>query len=432
MQLKKPVSIRGALTTITAALVGATGVAHGQSSRVESSLLLYSERHRVTAGEGVVGIQKLFKNDLRLSLKLTLDGLTGPTPNGALPSARPQTFTSPSRRGEYVVPAGELPLNGVFRDSRVEGDASLTLPLDRVTSFSLGGHGSGEHDYSSFGFNGGITRDLFRHNTTIGLSVAYSHDLVSPEGGAPIPLAEMPVAVDDQEGSNDDEDEGGTGPGKGKNVFDFVGGVTQVINRQTLFRLNYSLSRLSGYLNDPYKIISVINGENSADPGAPVGYLFESRPEHRTGHALFAELRRHLGGDVVDVSYRRFWDNWGIRSNTIELSYLKLLANRRSLRPHVRYYRQSQADFFRYFVVAGEALPLHASADSRLGTFTALTTGLDLGIPIGEKLQVRFSAEYYRQFGDRSPPELPASLRGLEVFPGLDALMLRVGFTRDF
>ena len=67
----------------------------------------------------------------------------------------------------------------------------------------------------------------------------------------------------------DDDDDGGGGGGASaagrsiddtKDVFDLVVGVTQVVSRNFLFQVNYSFSDSSGYLNDPYKILSVVDG----------------------------------------------------------------------------------------------------------------------------------------------------------------------------
>ena len=44
-----------------------------------------------------------------------------------------------------------------------------------------------------------------------------------------------------------------------KDIVDVVTGFTQVINRNILLQINYSFSHASGYLNDPYKIVSIVD-----------------------------------------------------------------------------------------------------------------------------------------------------------------------------
>jgi hypothetical protein len=54
-------------------------------------------------------------------------------------------------------------------------------------------------------------------------------------------------------------------------------GLTQVMTRDWLTEFNLSVDRFKGYMNDPYKIISVID-----TTGNTTGYQYESRPDERT------------------------------------------------------------------------------------------------------------------------------------------------------
>jgi hypothetical protein len=434
MQLTPKASIRGALTAITAALLGSGAAQAAEDNRVESSILLYSETNRVQAAEGLVGLTHLFKGDRLLNVRLTLDGLTGASPNGATPSSRVQTFTRPSGNGGYSLPAGEIPLDDTFRDTRYSVDGSLTLPLDRLTSVVFGAHFSGEHDYTSLGANIGFTRDFNRKNTTLSASAAISHDVSRPEGGAPIPLSSMSIVTDgeeeiENEGEDDDVERG---DGMGKNVYDAVFGVTQVLDRKTVLRLNYSYNHSSGYQNDPYKILSVVQGPQAADPGEPVDYVYESRPDGRTKHAIYTQVRRYIGGHTIDLSYRYFWDDWGVKSKTVDFYYRFPLAAGHALQPHFRWYRQTEADFYRSYLLDGSPLPSRATADYRLAPFHAITVGLQYLFPVGPDAHLSIGAEYYGQFGDLSPPTGMGALSRYNLFPDMDAMMVRVGYSHDF
>ena len=189
MQLDGKKSIRGAVTAITAALLGATGAGASGQDHHQASLLIYSETNRVTAIEALYGFNRQLDNGYTLGLHLTFDGLTGATPNGAAPSRKVQTFTGSSQRGTTTIQPGQLPLDPSFKDARIAGDGSLGIPLGRLTNLTFGAHLSLEHDYSSMGINSGITQDLFEKNTTIGVSGSYSHDVSSPVGGAPVPYS---------------------------------------------------------------------------------------------------------------------------------------------------------------------------------------------------------------------------------------------------
>jgi len=432
MQLNRPRPIRTAVTAITATLLG-SGAAHATDwGKIDSSLLLYSESGRVQAAEGVFDLSRTLSERRSVGLRLTLDALTGASPNGATPSSHVQTFTGPSGTASYTAQAGETPLDNTFSDKRAALDGSLRESLDRITFLTVGGHVSFEHDYSSFGVNGGIERDFFTRNTTLGVSTAYTHDVVMPIGGAPDPLTSLPPPTPSGDGEGEVEGEGaGAGPGQGKDIFDVVAGVTQTLGRNTIARADYSVSLASGYLNDPYKILSVVAAPGSASPGDPVDYVYEKRPDTRRKQALFGELRRYIAGSALDVSYRYFWDDWGIKSKTVDGFVRIPVHTNHALEPHVRWYRQTAADFYEPYLVSGEIFPSYASADSRLAAFDAMTYGLQYMLPVNDGGRLSLGVEYYRQTGKRGPPDPIGVLGQYDLFPKLDAVMIRIGFSHD-
>ncbi len=427
MQLNRKPSICSALTAITATLLGSGAVHAADNGRIESSILLYSETSRVKAAEGVFSLTRFLKKDRVFTVRLSLDGLTGASPNGAAPANGIQTFTRPSGNGSYSAPQGETPLDKTFKDTRVSVDGSLTRPLNRLTSLVFGGHLSGEHDYTSLGGNVGVSRALNRKNTTLSASFAYSHDIVRPIGGPPVPLANMAQPVFG--GGGDDDGIGGAS--RSKNAIDVLFGVTQILNRTTVLRLNYSINHTSGYLNDPYKLVSVTQGLAGIEPGEPVRYINESRPESRNKRAIFAELRHYMRGHTVDLSYRYFDDSWGVRSQTVDFHYHLPLKSGHAIEPHVRWYRQSQANFYQAFLLDGATTPTYVSADYRLAPFHALTVGLKYLHSLAHGTQISIGAEYYQQVGDLSPPSSLGALSQNDLFPKLEAAMVRLGLSYD-
>jgi uncharacterized protein DUF3570 len=433
MQLRRHERIRTAVTAATAALLGSgTNARAADSGKLESTMLIYSETDRVKAVEGVVDFTKQVNDRRSFGVRLTLDGLTGASPNGATPASHVQTFTGPSGSLGYTAPAGQIPLDSSFSDARFAVDGSMTQLLDRLTSFTFGGHLSIERDYNSIGANVGIRRDFFHRNTTLGISGAYSHDTVSPMTGAPVPFSPLPPpSAGGGEGEGEGEAEG-SGPGKGKDVADAVFGLTQILDRRTLLRLDYSLSRASGYLTDPYKLLSVVQDWGSAAPGDPAGYLYENRPAQHNKQAVFTDVRRYVAGATVDLSYRYFWDDWGIVSHSVD-SFVRIpLGRGHAIEPHYRWYRQSAADFYHWYLVEGQPLPAFASADSRLAAFDAATLGLKYSFPLKNFDQLSISAEYYKQMGSRGPPDAIGVLGQYDLFPRLNVFMVRMGYTRDF
>ena len=426
MQLKSQKSIRNALTVASTVLIGASAV---HATDVESTLLIYSEQNRVSAAEGAVSFNHQINEKKQFKVKLTFDALTGASPNGATPSDKIQTYTKPSGQGSYTINAGEIPLDETFKDTRYAASGVYTVEFSRLNKFFVGGNISGEHDYFSIGINGGVSRDLNNRNTNVLLSGSYSADKVNPVGGAPVPFSTLPPPTNNN-GGEDDEGEGG--PKESKNTFDVLFGVTQTLNRKTLFRANYSRSYSSGYLNDPYKIISVVQDENNISPGEPVDFIYENRPGKRTKQAVYSQIRRFIHNNTVDISYRYFWDDWGLTSHTVDFFYMQDLKNGKSIEPHIRWYQQSASDYYVPSLIENIPLPQYASADYRLSKFSALTFGIQYAFPIKPKGTLKLMAEYYTQFGDSSPPGVIGSQLKYDLFPTLKSFMFRIGYNFSY
>ena len=202
-------------------------------------------------------------------------------------------------------------------------------------------------------------------------------------------------------------------------------GWTQIVNRRFLFQLNYSFADVSGYLTDPFKILSVI--DNSA---VAQDYVYESRPESRTQHTLFAMGKYHLENSIVDASYRFLTDDWGITSHTIDFKWHLFSGDNSFWEPHIRFYQQSAADFYNPYLVDGLALPEFASADYRVGEMTAVTLGIKYGFTLSGGNLMEIRAEYYKQTPTSNGAEAVAAASGLELYPEVDAFILQ--FTYSF
>jgi len=199
-----------------------------------------------------------------------------------------------------------------------------------------------------------------------------------------------------------------------------------------LTQANVSLDRFSGYLNDPYKIISVIDGT-----GNPVSYVYENRPDSRTRRSAYLENRVAWQRSSVALSLRYMTDTWGVRSDTAQVRLRWWNAARdQYLEPSVRWYRQSAADFYRPWIVNNEAQGPDASADSRLAAFHALTYGVKYGIKLNDRLgwfaregtEFNLRLEYYQQTIQDGPAG-PGALSGLNLYPGLKAILFQFGFS---
>lgn len=437
MSQRKPGSVSTALAAATCGLLGQSTPAPVQAQEdpdwhFNTALLFYGESDdRVRDYSLNLLATRNFVDDRILSLGLAVDSLTGATPNGAIRLGVPQTFTRPSGNDVYTVAADSLPLDDTFLDTRVAISASWQQPLGRLWTANVGATASDEYDYTHFGINGGIARDFNNRNTTLSSRVSFARDSLDPVGGAPVPLAEM-------------SDVGDTGNKLGtedKDVLDVVLGVTQVISRQLIVQLNYSYSDSSGYLTDPYKFLSVVDGSTgdtiarTPPPGVEGPshvFRFENRPDARTKHSLYGQAKYYFGGKVLDASYRYMTDDWEIDSHTLEARLRWPIGDSSYLEPHVRLYTQSAAEFYTISLVDGITLPAFASSDYRLGDFDAVTLGLKYGWHTSGGNEMSVRAELYRQTGTIPGGLLIGNQVGRETYPDLDALILQFSYQFDW
>lgn len=437
---RKTKEVALALAAATGALLGVPAFAEGEpgSWDVDAAVLYYGEDNsRVQATEPAISATRYFNNNKSLNLKLVLDTLTGASPSGATPSDEIQTFTRPSGNGGYSIAAGEQPLDDTFRDTRTALSASWGAEINRDWTYSTAIYGSSEHDYTSLGLSGIVSRYFNLKNTQLNLGLSYSSDSVSPVGGQPVGLSRFALA--DMSDFDSQYEASRAGDSDTKSILDVTVGFSQVINKRTIMQFNYALSQASGYLTDPYKILSVIDdqpgtryGANFLDSTGLAVYIYEQRPDSRTKNALYWQIKHMLdGGDVIDASYRFMSDDWGIQSHTVDVKY-RWQFSRSHLEPHVRYYTQGAADFYRRFINStdyegGLANINDASADYRLGDMDTVTVGAKYARELADEREFYLRAEYYIQ--TPSGDDGFGALTDQDLYLDTKAMMFTLGYS---
>jgi len=434
-EISKQRNIKAALSIATTALLGTsvTTTTSVQAKEVdewqfETAYLLYSEVDRVTAGEVIIAGTKTFENDEILNLKLTIDALTGASANGAVAQPKAQTFTRPSGNGQYITPAGDTPLDDTFKDTRLQLNGQWTQPLEDNITTSIGGHLSKEYDYLSLGINGNLAYDFNKKNSTISMGLSYFLDTFTPEGGIPKAFSSMLVGDSNSAEWNDEFAKTRVGDSENKSTTDILVGFTQVISRRMITAFNYSYSTVDGYLTDPFKVVSVLNSGGFAED-----YIYENRPDSRVKQSTFMQAKYHFDESllniVADVSYRYMWDDWGINSHTIDSRFTIPVGQTSYFQPHIRYYQQSAADFFKPFVINNQSLGNFVSADYRIGEMTAITVGGKYGLLLNSRNELSFRLEYYHQMPTYAGFSLPAALDGLDIAPNVDAIIAQISYS---
>ncbi|MEQ1814125.1 MAG: DUF3570 domain-containing protein [Candidatus Nitrotoga sp.] len=422
-----------ALAQASGALLGATasaGQIHAQEIpwQIDSAILHYQESDgRVRVIEPVVALKKDFGDEYIFNTKLVLNSLTGASPNGAAPANVAQTFTATSGGTSYTVAPGELPLDSSFKDVRGALSASWQQPIAPGTRLNVGGNISAELDFLSIAGNAAVAKDFNGKNTTLSAGFNLEYDSISPIGGAPVPFTQTDFRTVGTGAVNKTTDT--------KTVTDVLFGVTQVLSRQAIMQLNYSLSQASGYQTDPYKILTVLRDDNNLFP-IP-WYVYEKRPESRTKHNVYSQLKYHLTEDVINLSYRYTTDNWGIASHTFDTRYrFEFGDSGVYIEPHARWYTQTAADFYKPYlmqgvdvIVGGAALIQFATADSRLSAFNATTFGAKLGMALENETEVSLRVEQYKQVNQTINTLTTGDLAGQKLAPDLSALIVQVGLS---
>lgn len=429
---RKDLSVSATLASATCALLGTTAPSPVDAQEepkwdFNTSLLYYGEDDDRVQDVSFKSLsRRLFVDDRVLTIGLTVDTLTGATPSGAIRQDIAQTFTRPSGVGSYTVPAGELPLDDTFKDTRVALTANWQQPAANSGLINIGVSASKEYDYLHTGVNARYAHDFNQRNTTLSAGVSFAHDTIEPVGGAPMPLTSM-LDVDDLSNRMGDGD---------KDVLDVVLGVSQVINRDLVVQANYSYSNQSGYLNNPYKVLSLVDGvtgdtlpRQPGPEGGPSGqFLFESRPDDRTQHGVYTQAKYNINGKVLDASYRYMTDDWEIDSHTIDLRYRWPLESSRYLEPHLRYYTQNEAEFYRLSLDSSEALPQFASSDYRLGNFDAITAGVKFGWKTRSDNDMSIRVEWYTQSGTVPSDQVIGNQASRDNYPDLNALVVQFSY----
>jgi hypothetical protein len=159
-----------------------------------------------------------------------------------------------------------------------------------------------------------------------------------------------------------------------------------------------------GYLSDPYRSRDI-------------------RPDQRQQYALTARSRYFLKGvnAALHANYRFYADDWGIESHTVELEWHQSLGDAFSVSPRVRYYSQSQADF--YVETDNPTRTGYQSSDYRMSPYGALSYGLGLSYD-QPSYKLSAYAESYDSDGDYGlksvEVESPALVRYTLITLGID------------
>jgi len=270
-----------------------------------------------------------------------------------------------------------------IEDQRIATDLAGTYYFETF-SLTAGVSNSSEDDYDSLGGTVEVRKWTPDNNTVFQLGLSTSADSISSTNDSHL-----------------DESLDAYGIGIG---------VSQILDKVSMIQSNLTLASKHGYLSDPYK-------------------TFDLRPSAREEYAWLTRYVRYLPelDSSLHLDYRYFLDTWGVEAHTFEVAYYQPLGTVWMLRPKLRYYSQSKADFYNNEFPPNDPGEGFYTADQRLSGFGGLSGGIRLERKLTENLTAHISADYIRQEGS-----LKAWSPGS---PGLDAFsatVLGVGFYSKF
>jgi len=287
------------------------------------------------------------------SLNLVRDTISGASPMFNLKNSQ-------SKAPQQILSGASI------REQRDEIKGGLTYFWDK-TALSVGGGYSREHDYLARFFNTQFSLDFNKKLTTINLGASVSLDEIEPTG---------------------------FNYRKHKSSQQYLMGISQVLDKNSIIKSNITLSYHEGFLSDPYKLVFFENA----------GIQSDKRPGHRFEWAWLTQYIRHfksLNHAALHVDYRYYQNDWNVHAHTAELSWHQPVIDDWQLIPRFRYYSQDSASFYQPYVVANDH-PNFYSSDYRLAGFGALSGGIKLAKTFEklkgiESLKIQAGVEYYQR-----------------------------------
>ncbi len=155
--------------------------------------------------------------------------------------------------------------------------------------------------------------------------------------------------------------------------YEVVLGVSHVVNKNLVAEASVGYSRANGFLGDPHKGVWITDQQTA---------IREDRPETREHLVLFGQIRKFLPmlSSALHTSYRFTTDSWDTNSHTVAAELKTDLPKDVQIATGLRYYTQSDADFYQPFFTAAEVTAPGASfsSDYRLAAFGALTPSFEI------------------------------------------------------
>lgn len=233
-----------------------------------------------------------------------------------------------------------------IEDERYDLSADFDFYMDQGKDTLAAGF-SKERDYLSVHAGLGTERNFNDKNTTFSGSFAFAYDWIEP------------TDADDFQTRPDERE---------RFSFDLFLGLSQLISRSSTAQITMNYKHSDGYLSDPYKAIAAVGGS---------GVLSDQRPDTKDQVSILARYRHHFEpvAGSLHLDYRFYADDWNVIAHTAEIGWYQNVFGFFTVTPGVRWYSQSQADFYDTLVRNDviESDGASRSSDYRLSGYGAIS-----------------------------------------------------------
>jgi len=349
---------RYGIGVIAAGVSALTGSNAGADSSVDLRYLFYGENDNRTQ---VLNPELYYQQSLgekgQLGLLLSYDSISGASPTGGVPTLDATATASSS---------GTIPM-AEYTDTRKAASLNLSRRFgSHLPSVSLSY--SKESDYLSRGASLVDSWEMLGKRSTLHFGLGRTWDDI------------YPVNMTQQ---------------FTKSSQSYSLGWTQILGPEDLLDVSFGLDKLSGYLTDPYKVVTV----GGID-------MPEVRPDARSRKTAVLKYGHYFHSrTALKPSFRYYWDDWSIQAYTFGLELDQRIGRSVILSPELRLYRQGAASFFAYEFAAPQPA---MSADYRLSSFWSWKAGLGITAALNERVSFNLAVAYQDQTGlDRYTPPPP-------------------------
>ena len=272
------------------------------------------------------------------------------------------------------------------KDARVYADAGYNLGIKHSgITLSGAGHFSIESDYLSFGFGLGVNHT--NRNKTRQVSAeaeVYIDDLRWGRLSKNEPLKLLyPIELRGRKWFTEYR----------RRSYNFNTMLQQVINRRMVLAIFPDAAYQDGLLSTPFHRVF------TKDSTVRVEVL----PQHRFKIPVGIQLNSFIGTRyILRTYYRYYWDDWGIRAHTFEMTVPVKITPNLVLAPFGRFYMQTAADYFKPY--RQHALSeKYCTSDYELSKFHSIEGGLETRfhpkgrkpVPLFNELTLRYG--YYKR-----------------------------------